>query len=150
MLSAVKLCQSSSISGPVATAKPRSAKNFGQLVHHLADRMDRATRGFGHGQGEVDRFGGQPRIEFNLLQHRLACLDRCGNSGADALNPRSFDLPLLRPHAAERFERCAYPPRLAERGDALHLKRIGIGRRGDRGERICEAGLVGRFHRESH
>ena len=44
MLSAVKLCQSSSSLRPFATAKPRSAKISAQLVHHLADRMHRTFR----------------------------------------------------------------------------------------------------------
>ncbi len=42
MLSAVKLCQSSSISGPGRDGKAQVGEDFGQFVHHLADRVDRA------------------------------------------------------------------------------------------------------------
>ena len=45
MLSAVKLCQSSSISGPFGDREAEVGEDLGQLVHHLADRVDRCRCG---------------------------------------------------------------------------------------------------------
>jgi hypothetical protein len=73
MLSAVKLCQSSSISGTGGDSEAHVGEDFGKLVHHLGDRVDRARRRLGRGQRQVHAFGGEARFQRGAFECGLAC-----------------------------------------------------------------------------
>ncbi len=125
MLSAEKLCQSSSISGPVATAKPRSAKiSASSSITWLTGWMLPREHRFG-GQRHVDALGGEARFERGAFQRGLARRDR----GRDALRAgrdfRALALPFLGRHRAQRLEQPGDDAALAERADAQGLDGIG-------------------------
>ena len=137
MLSAVKLCQSSSISGPVATEKPRSAKiSASSSITWLTGWTLPCGAGVDR-QRHVERLGGEPPLELGLLQRRLARRDRLGHRLAQAVDARSLALPLLGRHAAKRLQQPGHRALLAERGDALRLERGEIRRRLDPAEPVA-------------
>ena len=121
MLSAVKLCQSSSISGPLAT---QVREDFGQFVHHLAHRMDAALRASLGGQGHVDLFRRQPGVQHGLFQRGLPVGQRGGHGFAQILDWRPFLQSLLRRHGAKRLEQARHHPALAQCPHAQRIERF--------------------------
>ena len=61
---------------PLGDREAEVGENLGKLVHHLADRVDRAADAFRRRQRQVDRLGRQLAIELRRLQRRLALGDR--------------------------------------------------------------------------
>ena len=128
--------------------KTHVGEDFGQFVHNLADRVDRAAGKFRRGEREIDRLGGKARFEYGAFERGLALCQRCGDSLTRGVDFRAFALPLVRRHAAQRFEQRAYPSLLAEGGDADRLHRIGRGRGGNGAERFGLL-LIELFHARS-
>ena len=121
MLSAVKLCQSSSISGPVATEKPRSAKISANSSITWLTGWTLPFGAWGHGEGEIEP------LRTRKLRHpapRLparpcARLERIGHAACAAPGSRgASDLALLRRLILPSvFMRRAQPALLAQRLD---------------------------------
>jgi hypothetical protein len=133
MLSAVKLCQSSSISGPLATAKPMSAKI--SASSSITCRWGCRARAFRRGQRQVHRFGRQARIERGAFQRAL----RAASAVVTASRAPWICGPwpgALRAHLAHGLEQGGNPALLAERGHADRLQRIERGGRGNGAERF--------------
>ena len=127
MLSAVKLCQSSSISGPSATAKPRSAKiSASSSITWLTGWTDPLRR-LARRQRQVEPLGRQPPVELGILQRRLARGDRRRHGLAQRVDPRPFAAALLGRHRAQRLEQGGDLARLAERRDAHRVERGEVG-----------------------
>ena len=74
------------------------AEDRGDLVDHLADRMDAAALGrrLPHRQRHIDLFGGEPRGDRGILQFGLARAERLGDAVLQAVDGRALGLPLLR------------------------------------------------------
>ena len=123
MLSAVKLCQSSSISGPVATAKPMSAKISASSSITWLTGWTEPLGAFGRGQRQVERLGRQPRFQLGFFERCLARGERIGHRLAQRLDARGLCLPLVRRHLAERLEQGGDAALLAEKRDAQRLER---------------------------
>jgi hypothetical protein len=85
MFSASKLYQSVSTCGPSATRKAHVGKDRGAFLHHLADRMDGAARARAGGQGDIQPFGAQPRVQRGILQRGLAGAQRRRRSRPSAV-----------------------------------------------------------------
>ena len=98
-------------------------ENLGQLVHHLADRVDAALGDRRDRQGHVEPLGRQPLLQRRAFQRRLARGERLGHRLAQAVDARPLALPLLRRHPAKRLQQAGHRALLAERGDALRLQR---------------------------
>ena len=123
MLSAVKLYQSSSISGPVATAKPRSAKISASSSITWLTGCTVPARRFGGRQREVERLGSKARFEFGGFEHLLARGQRIGHVLPQRLDRRRLFLPLFRAHLAERLEQARDAALLAEKLDPQRFER---------------------------
>ena len=78
MLSAEKFIQSDSTSGPSAIGAAHGAEDRRDLLHGAADRMDQAGLARARRQGGIETFGGQPGVEFGVLQCGAAGLDQGG------------------------------------------------------------------------
>ena len=77
--------------GPVATAKPRSAKiSASSSITWLTGWTDPARR-LRRGQRHVERLGRQARVELGAFQRRLALGDRGGDRFAQAVDARPLD-----------------------------------------------------------
>ena len=111
----------------VGTFRHRKAhvgEDRGQLVDHLADRMNAPglRRRLAHRQRHVDGLGGKPRIERRALERVLARRDRRGHLVLEPVDRRALLLALVLRHAAERLEQCRDRTVLAERGHAHGLE----------------------------
>ena len=104
--------------GPGGDREAEIGENLRQLVHHLADRMDRSLRRGRRGQSQIERFGRQPRFQRRRFQHRLAILHRIGDAHAQTLDARRFLLAFFRAHPAKSLHQLADPALLAQRLDA--------------------------------
>src|SRR3546814_19330470 len=58
--------------GAGGDCKAKVGEDFGEFVHHLADRVDAALRARGDGKGDVDLLGRQPCFQRGKLQRVLA------------------------------------------------------------------------------
>ncbi len=110
---------------PAGDGKAHIGENFGQFVHHLADRMDRSARALRRGQSQVDAFGGEARVEQSRFEFGLARGQCGGHAFACGMDARPFDLALVGGHAAQRFQQGRNPALFAQGGDAQGLDRIG-------------------------
>ena len=72
MLSASKLCQSSSIVGPLGDLEAHVGEDGHDLVGDLAHRMDAAFRPLARRQGDVEALGGEPIGQGRALELGLA------------------------------------------------------------------------------
>ena len=120
------------------------AEDRGDLVDHLADRMDAAALGrrLPDRQRHVDLFGGEPRGDRGILEFGLARAERLGDAVLQAVDGRALGLPLLRRHRAQRLQQLGDRALLAERGNAHRLDRLLVGGRGDLGHQ----GIFECFH----
>ena len=123
--------------------EPKVGEDLREFVHHLADRVDRALRDRGGRERHVEAFGGEAGVERGGLERGLLGGDGGGDALAQAVEAGAFDQALLGRHAAERLHQPGYAARLAERGDADGLERIGRGGSIDLRE---EVGLEGVGH----
>ena len=76
--------------GPGRDREAEVGEDLGQLVHHLADRMDAALGRAGARKREVERLGGELAVELRRLERRLARRDRLGDRLAQGVDPRRF------------------------------------------------------------
>ena len=125
MFSAVKLCQSSSMSGPSATAKPISPRmaitsSMVWLTGWIAPRRLRPRR-----QGDVDALVHEPGVERRIDERALAAVDGGGDLGLDCVQRRAGGPPGLRIHAAEAAHHLGDAALLAELGDPQTFQRLG-------------------------
>jgi len=87
----------------------------GDLVEHLRNRMN-ATLRFGPGrQRDVDRLVAEARIQSRIAEFDFACGDGVRDFIAQAVEQRTIDLAFVRLHGAERLQKLADRPFLAER-----------------------------------
>jgi hypothetical protein len=133
---------------PGGDGEAEVGENLGQLVHHLADRVDRALGHFGRGQGKVECLGCHALLEFGSFHLRLAGGKRVGHGLAQRLDCGRLLLPLFGRHCAQGLEQRGDAALLAEKLDAQGFQRAQVGGRGD-----PRAGLVFKgpvvFHRRA-
>ena len=113
---------------PGGYCEAKVGEDFGQFVHHLADRVNGAARGLWRGQGQVDPLGREAPLQRGAFQRRLAGGEGRGNAFAQRMDLRPLRLALLRAHLAQRLEQRRDRALLAEKRDAQLLDRIEVGR----------------------
>ena len=131
---------------PFGDRKAHFGENGGDLVHHLADRMDAAgfDAGQRNGQGDVERLALELRLKPRALEHCAPRGERFRDLILQRIDRRALRLALVRRELAERREQGGDRSLLAERGDARRLERAFVGRALDRGQRFpFEGGEVG-------
>ena len=131
---------------PLGDGKAHVAEDLGDLVEHLADRMDAPVlqRAEPHGQRDVGLLGGEPRRERAALQLGLARLQRLADAGLEAVDGLPEGLALIGRQRAELRHQLGDAPLLAERGNAHALDGGQVARRADLGDqRALEGGDVG-------
>ena len=113
------------MSGPSAISEAEVGEDRGDLVDHLADRVDAAglERRGAHRQRDVDGLLGEAAGELGFLQDGAAGGDRLGDARLQAVQRRAHDLTGLGRHGAQRLQQFGDDALLAERGDALGLER---------------------------
>ena len=112
------------------------AEDRGDLVHHLADRMQRAVTFRPHRQGDIDLLGDEPGGERGGAEHRLARLERGLDLALELVDPRAELLALLGGERAQRLHQAGDAALLAEGRHAHGLERAEIGRLLDGAERL--------------
>ncbi len=104
--------------------KSHVGEDRGDLVHHLAERVDSAR--FGEGlaqrQGDVDGLGGKPCVECCRFQNVAPRGQGLRNRVPGKIDRRTLRLAFVRRHFAERCEQRGDRALLAERGDAHGFK----------------------------
>ena len=122
--------------GPFGDGEAEVGEDGGDLVEHLADRMDAAGLDprRAHRQRDVERFRLQPRFERGGLQHRAAGGERLRHLVLQRVDLGPGRAPLVRRHLAERRQQRGDGAFLAERGDAHGFERRLVRRGGDGGE----------------
>ena len=123
---------------PFGDGKAHLSENGGDLVHHLADRMDAAGLDAGQrdGQGDVERLALELRLEGRALEHRAPRRERLRDLILQRIDGRALRLALVRRELAERREQRGDRSLLAERSDARRLERAFIRRAFNRGQRL--------------
>ena len=130
--------------------KSHVGEDRGDLVQHLAQRMDAAGFGrrFAQRQRDVDGLGGKPRIERRRLQDVAARGERLRDLVLGEVDRRALRLAFVRRHLAERREQRGDRALLAERCDAHGFEGGFVAGGGDLGEDVrIRVGEVG--HGES-
>ena len=89
---------------PGGDRKAQVRENLGEFVHHLADRMDTATRRGRSGQGHVQPFGGEAGVEHGGFERGFARGEGGGNRFAGAVDQRAHLLTLLSRHLPQQFQ----------------------------------------------
>ena len=131
---------------PLGDGKAHVAENLGDLVEHLADRMNAPILQWAdaHGQRDVGLLGCETRRERPALQLGLAPLQRLADAGLEAIDRLSERLALLGRQSAEPGHQLGHAPLLAEGGNAHALDGGQIPRRADLGDqRALDGGDVG-------
>jgi hypothetical protein len=121
------------------TGRDREAQigeNLGELVHHLADRVNATLWPARNGQGHVQRFGRELAVEFGRFQRSLAGGDRARDALPQAVDGRARGQPLLGRHLAQALQQRGDHALLAERGDTLRLQRRQVRRRVDARQKL--------------
>ncbi len=111
--------------------EPEVGENFGEFVHHLADRMDRTLRGVARRKRQIDQFGRQTPVELGIVELVLLGRDCLRHRFAQGMNLGPALLPFVRRQRSHRLEQGGDLPRLAQRGDAQRLDRGRIASLGD-------------------
>lgn len=113
MLSAVKLRQSSSISGPGRDHEAHVGEYFGDFVHDWLTGWTLPSRGGVGGQRHVETLGGELRLEhFAAFERGLARGERIGDGFAQRVDLRPLRLAFVRGHATQRLEQADTLPAL--------------------------------------
>ncbi len=123
---------------PFGDGEAHLGENGGDLVHHLADRMDAPglDAGQGNGQRDVERLALELRLERRALEHRAPRRERFSDLILQRIDGRAVRLALVRRELAERREQRGDRSLLAERGDARRLERAFVRRAFNRGQRL--------------
>ncbi len=110
---------------PFGNGEAHVGEDFGQFVHHLADRMYRTAREFGCRQRHIQPLGRQPFVERCRFQRRLLGRQRRRHCFAQAVDDRPLHLPLIGRHRTHRLEQRGDAALLAQRRYAHRFERIG-------------------------
>src|SRR5690606_18171715 len=113
------------------------------LVDGLADRMDAAARGGRRrqGQGDVDGFRLEARVESCRLEIAAPGFNETGNLGLEPVDGGTGALALFRRHGAERGKERGNAALLAEGSDAHGIERGFVAGGGNGGGKLgAEAG----------
>src|SRR5580704_7978874 len=123
---------------PLGDGEAHLSENGGDLVHHLADRMDAPSLGAGQrdGQGDVERLALELRLEGRALEHRAPRRQRLRDLILQRVDGCALRLALVRRKLTKRREQCGNRSFLAERGDARRLERVFIRRAFNLGQRL--------------
>ncbi len=122
--------------GTFGDGKAHVGENGGQLVHHLAERMNAARFGgrLAQRQRDVDGLGRQPCIERGRFQDVAARGERLGDLVLGEIDRRALGLAFVRRHLAERRKQRRDRALLAEGGDAHRFQRGFVAGGGDIGK----------------
>src|SRR5262245_6217280 len=118
----------------------------GELVDHLADRMNAALLGrrLAHRQRDVDSLRVEALIERGALERFAAFGERLRHLVLEAVDERALLAPLGRRHGAERLEQRRDRAVAPERSDAHGFKRGFVGCRRDVSQdllfELCDVG----------
>jgi hypothetical protein len=112
----------------------QAREDVGHALHGAADRVDAAAAGVAPGQGDVDRFACQARIELRVLERRLARRQGLPHGVAHAVDRLAGGLALLRRQRTERLELRGDAAALTQQRHAQRLERVGGGCRLDVGQ----------------
>ena len=130
---------------PLGDGEPHVAENLGNLVEHLAHRMNSPILQWAdaHRQRDVGLLGCETHRERPALQLGLALLQRVADPGFEAVDRLSEGLALLGRKSAEPGHQLGHAPLLAEGGNAHALDCGQVLRRGDLGDqRALDGGDV--------
>jgi hypothetical protein len=113
--------------GTLGPGEAHLAEDRGDLVHHLADRMQRALVLRARRQRDVDLLGGQARGERGTAEQALARVERRFDLALELVDPRAEFLARLGGHAAQGLHQAGDAALLAEHGHARLLERRQVG-----------------------
>ena len=124
--------------GPLGDREAHFGEDHGDLVQHLADRMDapgddarRADR-----QRDVERVGLQPVPQRRRPQESAPRGESFGHLVLERVDRRAGASALVGRHLAQRREHGGDRAFLAQRGDPRRLQRAFVGGRGDGGQSL--------------
>ena len=122
--------------GTFGDGKSHVGEDRGELVHHLAERMNpaRFRRRLAQRQRDVDGLGCQPRVERRGFQDLAARGQRLRDLVLGEVDRRALRLAFVRRHLAERRQQRRDRALLAERRDAHGFERGLVAGGGDLGE----------------
>ena len=123
---------------PFGDGEAHLGENGGDLVHHLADRMDAAGLDAGqrNRQRDVERLALELGLKSGALEHRAPRGKRFRDLILQRIDRRAARFTLIRRELAERCEQRGDRSLLAERGDARSLERVFVARAVNRRERL--------------
>lgn len=119
VLSAVRVYQSVSISGPSATTKPIDA-NSCSAFERAADRMQAALRAAATGQRHIERFCGELGLQRGFTQPAAACFERVLGGHLGGVDRCARLAARVRVELAERLET------FGERANLAKIARLGL------------------------
>ncbi|MNV54094.1 hypothetical protein D3C71_1462660 [compost metagenome] len=125
---------------------------FGELVTEAAEDLGDALQGTGHrvqatalfataGQGDVDRFRGQARVQRSVFQHGLAITQRAGQRVTGTVDGFAGGFALIGWQATELLELGGDAAVLAQQGHAQDFQRVGALGSGHVGQCLRGQGL---------
>jgi hypothetical protein len=112
-----------------------ATEDLGDALQRAADRMHAAAGGIATGQGDIDGFAGQARIQRGIVQRGLARGQRRGDRIARAVDRLARGLALVAGQGTERLQLRGDAAALAEQAHAQGFQCVGRGGRGDVGQR---------------
>ncbi len=114
---------------PLGDGEAEVGENRGDLVDHLADRMDAAgfERRGAERQRDIDNVLRHLPRQRDIAERYAAIGDRRVDAILHAVQRRAHDLPGFRRHSAERLQQFRDDALLAERRDAFGLERGFVG-----------------------
>ena len=134
--------------GAFGDRKAHLAEDRDAFVGGLADRVQMAGRARAHRQGDVERLGGEPRLQCGIIEFRLARLERRGDRVLDLIQRLTGGAARLRFECAQTLHALGDRALAAKRGDAHRLQRAKIGGAVDAGDQVGLQGVgVGCRHR---
>ncbi len=128
-----------------ANGKTQIGKDRGDLVHHLADRVDRAAGLWPRRKRHVDTLARQPRIQRVIGQGCFAFGNGICHRVTQRVEGRAVLFALLRAHGAQRFQQLADRSLFAKRGHA-HRFQCGFAVCGGNGPQNLALKIFGMTH----
>ena len=123
--------------GPLGDGEAEVRENLGELIHHLAHRVDAALRGLGRGKRQVELLGREPPIELGIFERGLAAGQRIGDRFAQRVDLGRFGGARIGVHRPQRLQLGGDFARFAEHPDAQRLDRRQVGRACDFIQDVC-------------